>query len=476
MSFADLGWLTVGLLNFLILGYFVLVTGFQLWTCLHGLATLKRYSMRVRSLDLSEVLSLGGAPPITLLAPAYNEEATCVPAISSLMNLKYPDYEVIVVNDGSKDATLDRLIEAFDLVPSPRFPSAAVPTKPVRGIYKSRIHPTLLVVDKVNGGKSDALNAGLNHSRAPLVCAMDADTLLEREALTRIVRPFLEDDSTVAVGGVIRIANGCSVQAGELTQVAMPTNWLARIQILEYLRSFLAGRVGWAGLDATLIISGAFGLFRRQTVVAVGGWDPTTVGEDMELVVRMHRYCRERGQPYRIRFVPDPVAWTECPESLRVLARQRERWQRGLTETMVRHRTMLFNPRYGHIGMIAFPYFFFLEMLGPVLELAGYFSFAILVALGKASGPFVAAFLALAFGFGLALSIAGIALEELSFRRYPRLRDLGILLAAALVEAVGYRQLSGWWRVQGLIGAWRRKRGWGAMTRKGFTQPKAQST
>ncbi len=475
MSAGELGWMLLGGFNLLVLVYFVGLNGFAMWTSIHALRTLRRYSLRARSLDLSEVLSLGGAPPITLLAPAYNEEATCVQATRSLLNLQYPDYEVVVINDGSRDRTLERLVEAFDLVPAARAPTAAVPTAAVRATLRSRIHPNLWVVDKANGGKADALNAGLNHSRTPLVCAMDADSLLEREALARIVRPFLEDDRTVAVGGVIRIVNGCTVESGAVTRVGMPANWLARIQVLEYLRAFLAGRVGWAAIDATFIVSGAFGLFRRGAVAEAGGWDRTTVGEDMELIVRLHRVCRERRLPYRITFVPDPVAWTECPETLRVLGRQRERWQRGLTETLMRHRRMLLNPRYGHIGMVVFPYFFFLEMLGPAVEALGYLSFGVTLALGRADSAYVVAFLSLAIVFGLALSLAAIALEELSFRRYPRTVDLVSLVAIAVVEAFGYRQLSAWWRLQGLVAAFRGKQGWGQMTRKGFQSTKSDS-
>jgi cellulose synthase/poly-beta-1,6-N-acetylglucosamine synthase-like glycosyltransferase len=472
VTLRDLAWALFVGFNGLVLLYFLAINLFYLATSLHALATLRRYALRVRSLDLSEVLSLGGAPPITLLAPAYNEEATCVEATRSLLNLQYPDYEVVVVNDGSRDHTLARLAEAFQLTPAARFPSAHIPTEAVRGVWRSQVHPNLWVIDKANGGKADALNAGLNHARTPLVCAMDADSLLEREALARIVRPFLEDDRTVAVGGIIRIANGCTVEAGRVTRVAMPRNWLARIQVLEYLRAFLAGRVGWAAVDATMIISGAFGLFRRGAVVAAGGWDRTTVGEDMELIVRLHRHCRERREPYRITFVPDPVAWTECPESLRVLGRQRERWQRGLTETLWRHRGMLFNPRYGRIGMVVYPYFYFLEMLGPAIEVGGYLAFALALALGIASWPYILAFLSLALVFGVALSLAAVALEELSFRRYPRMLDLVSLFALAVMESLGYRQLSTWWRARGLVAALRGKRGWGDMTRKGFSNPK----
>ena len=454
--------------NVLVIAYFVVLNLFYLLTSLTAFRALRRYARRLELLDTEELIAGGGVPPITLIAPALNEEATCVEATRSLLTLRYPEFEILVVSDGSRDATVARLTEAFALEPATRAPMAAIPTRAVRAIWHSRVHPNLWVIDKENGGKADALNVGLNHCRTPLFCAMDADGLLERDALIRVVRPFLERRDTVAVGGIIRIINGCAVERGAVTQVRLPTSLLARFQVLEYLRAFLSGRMGWAALDATLIISGAFGLFRRSIVVAAGGFATDTVGEDMELVVRLHRRCRERGGPYRVTFVPDPVAWTECPETFATLGRQRDRWQRGLTQSLVRHRRMLFNPRYGRIGLLAYPYFFFLEMLGPGVELAGYVAFALLVATGRASGPFVVAFLMVAFGFGVALSVAAVGLEELSFRRYPRLRDVMQLFALAVAENFGYRQLTTFWRVRGMISALRRKKGWGAMSRKGF--------
>jgi cellulose synthase/poly-beta-1,6-N-acetylglucosamine synthase-like glycosyltransferase len=297
---------------------------------------------------------------------------------------------------------------------------------------------------------------------------MDADSLLEREALVRIVRPFLEDSRTVAAGGILRIVNGCRVRDGHLVEVGLPRNLLARLQVLEYLRAFLSGRMGWDALDATLVISGAFGIFRRHTVVEAGGYATDTVGEDMELVVRLHRHCRERGIPYRVHFVPDPVAWTECPESLEALGRQRDRWQRGLVQSLWRHRRMLLRPRYGRAGMLAFPYFFFLEMAGPVIEALGYVAFLATVAAGRADLWYVGAFLSVAIALGIALSLSAVAMEEMTFRRYPRFGHLLALAALAVVENLGYRQLATWWRVRGTISALRGVEGWGTMSRRGF--------
>ncbi|NJD18328.1 MAG: glycosyltransferase, partial [Gemmatimonadetes bacterium] len=360
----------------------------------------------MKSLDLEDLIRGAGAPPITLVAPAFNEEATCVESVRSLLTLDYPEYEIVVVNDGSTDRTVQRLVEAFNLRPAARIPTAALATRPVRQIYRSRRHPNLWVIDKENGGKADALNAGVSYCRTPLFCAMDADSLLERQALIRIVRPFLEDATTVAAGGILRVANGCVVKEGQVVDVRLPGNLWARFQVLEYLRAFLSGRMGWDALDATLVISGAFGIFRRSTVVDAGGYATDTVGEDMELVVRLHRHCSERRVPYRIHFVPDPVAWTECPESLSALSRQRDRWQRGLIQSLVRHRVMLLNGTYGKAGLLAYPYFFFLEMLSPVIETLGYLSFAFTVAAGHADWALVSAFLSVAVVLGVALSLA----------------------------------------------------------------------
>ena len=457
----------VVVLNIVVLVYFLLLNGGYLATTILSVAALRRHANRARAADIAHVLT-SGAPPITLIAPAYNEEATCVEATTALLSLVYPEYEVLVVNDGSKDGTVQRMIEAFDLEPSPRAPTAELPTARVRETYRSRRRPNLWVIDKENGGKADALNAGINYCGTELFCAMDADTLLERDALARVVRPFLEDARTMAAGGIIRIVNDSKVRLGIVEQVRLPHSRIARFQVLEYLRAFLAGRVGWDVLDAMLIISGAFGLFRRSLAVELGGYATDTVGEDMELVVRMHRYCREKKIPYRVTFIPDPVAWTECPESLRVLGRQRDRWQRGLMQVLWRHRVMLLNPKYGRVGMLAFPYFFFLEGWGPLVELAGYLSFAVALVLGLWSPLYALAFFAIAFVFGAALSLAAIGLEELSFRRYERSRDLARLLLVAVLEPLGYRQLSTWWRVKGVISALRGVQGWGAMERRGF--------
>lgn len=454
--------------NYLLLGYFVLLNSGYLAMSLVTFGALVRYRRLLDAYSPEEALASETLPPVTLIAPAYNEEATCIESTRAFLNIDYPNFEVLVVNDGSADMTLDRLQEAFELVPETRPLTASLSTEPVREVYRSRIHPNLWVIDKENGGKADALNTGINFCNTPYFCAMDADTLVEGEGLIRMIRPFLEERSTVAVGGIVRVANGCKVRGGRVQQVSMPQQWLPRLQVVEYLRAFFFGRVGWDLLGAMLIISGAFGLFRRESVVEVGGYATDTVGEDMELVVRMHRQMREKDRDYRIRFVPDPVAWTEVPSTLRVLGSQRDRWQRGLADTMIRHQRMLFNPQYGRVGLLAYPFFYFLETFGPIIELMGYILFAVALFTGSISGPFALAFFLVAFVSGMALSLSAVALEELSFRRYERTSDLLKLLALPVVETFGYRQLNAWWRIKGLWSYLRNNEGWGVMERSGF--------
>ncbi|MFO6445939.1 glycosyltransferase [Erythrobacter sp. NE805] len=409
------------------------------------------------------------APPIAVIAPAYNEELTVVESVRSLLALHYPNFEVLLGNDGSKDGTLARVIAEFGLKRVGRYIDKSVTHQPIRGFYASPDLPRLLVIDKENGGKSAALNAGINASRSPLFCAIDADSILETDALLRVVRPFIDfPDRTIAVGGTIRIANGCTIDAGRVTGVRLPRNFLALVQIMEYLRAFLMARLALGQMQALTVISGAFGLFSRQRVVEVGGYSHGTVGEDMELVVKLHRHMRDLKLPYRIDFIPEPVCWTECPEDVGVLARQRSRWQRGALECFAKHRDMTFNPRYGRIGFVGFGHIVLVDVLGPLIEVLGYLLVPLLWALNLLALPWLLAFLAATFTFGIAISALTLILEEVQLRRFPRARELAILGFIAVVENLGYRQLSNVWRLKGWWQFARREQGWGAMTRKGF--------
>jgi cellulose synthase/poly-beta-1,6-N-acetylglucosamine synthase-like glycosyltransferase len=417
-----------------------------------------------------ELFSSPVTPPVSVLVPAYNEEPTIVANVHSLLALRYPQHEVIVVNDGSTDGTLDRLRDAFDLVPVRKALRTLLPTAAVRGAYVSRRHRGLWVIDKENGGKADALNAAVNASRYPYVCAIDADAILEEDALLRVARPIVEEpEVVVATGGIVRIANGCTIDHGRVLDVHLPRSRLATLQVLEYFRAFLIGRVGWSRMNALLIISGAFGLFRRSLVESVGGYSRDTVGEDIELVVRLHRHLRERDEPYRIEFVPDPVCWTEAPETMRQLSRQRRRWHRGLGETLWRHRRVAGNGRYGTLGTAAVPYFLVFEFLGPVIEVLGLPAILVWWLLGDLSGVFLVGFLVVAMLLGVVLSLAALMLEEHSFRRHRDGREIARLVGFSVVENVGYRQIVAFWRFLAFFDLVRGRREWGEMRRKGFS-------
>ena len=409
------------------------------------------------------------APPIAILAPAHNEAAGIEQSVRSLLALQYPVFEVIVINDGSKDNTLQTLIDAFELKRTERIYDEICPHQPIIGIYESPNQSRLTVIDKKNGGKADALNAGINLSRAPILCSIDADSILEADALMRVSQPFVESpEETLAAGGTIRIVNGCRVRHGRVVEVGAPKNFLALLQTVEYLRAFLMARLAWSRLGALLIISGAFGLFQRKAVVEVGGYTLGTVGEDMDLVVKLHRKALEEERPYRIAFVPEPVCWTEAPERLDVLGRQRSRWHRGALEVYAKHRDMLGDRRYGRVGWLGMGNVLVSDVLGPIADLLGWFLVPLLWAMGLLSLDYLMAFFAVTVSLGIVVSIGALALEEMELRRFPQSRDLTKLAGAAVLENLGYRQLVSLWRLRGMWQWQRKSHAWGEMTRTGF--------
>jgi len=459
----------------IILAYFLLINTFYFLFNVLSLGGVLRYRRMVTFVRFGEIFRMPIVKPVSVIVPTFNEESGVIESVRSLLSLRYPVFEVIVVNDGSTDATLAKLTEAFDLRLSRAVFRKTLATKPIRGIYRSPLHRQLIVVDKVNGRKADAMNAGLNVSRYPLFCAVDGDSVLEKDALLKVVRPFLEDpDRTIGAGGIIRLSNGCDVREGQVVRVGIPRNWIARFQILEYLRAFLGGRLGMSLLRSTLIVSGAFGIFRKDIAMACGGYRTESIAEDMDLVVRMQKHMHEQKKPYRLPFIPDPICWTEAPESLRVLARQRSRWHRGLIQTLVRYRRMFLNPRYGVAGMFALPFYAVFEMAGPFIECLGYVLFAYHVALGRVNYPFAVTFFFVAVFYGTFISLLAILLEELSEHRYPKPRDILTLTVAGVVENLFYRQYLSLVRAKAYLDYLRKKNDWGAMEKRGFA--KAEQT
>ena len=463
--------LLIDVATWFILAYFVALNAGYLVLNLLSIGSLHRGRQEKLLEELPQIFT-GLDPAISVLVPAYNEEAGIAASIRSMLQLAYSDFEIIVINDGSKDSTLEVLTREFKLQPFPEAIHARLETQPIRGTYRSTLHGNLRVIDKENGGKADSLNAGINLARHPLFCGVDADSLLERDSLQRVVRPFLRDWRVVATGGTVRIANGCEVQDGYLTRVRLPRNLWALFQVVEYLRAFLFGRLGWSQLNAMLIISGAFGLFRTSVVVAAGGYRPQTIGEDMELVVRIHRMLREQGQDYRVEFVPEPVCWTEAPEDRKTLRNQRIRWQRGLSESLSTNWGLMFSRNGGAPGWLAFPFMVAFEWLGPVIELGGYAFMVFAYLSGLISWDAFAIFLFVAIGLGILLSASGLLLEEMAFQLYPRMSDLAVLALVIVVENFGYRQLNSWWRLIGLFRwAAQSESKWGEMKRKGLGGP-----
>lgn len=455
--------------NVFVFFYFVVLNTIYLVLFVVSLREVLRFVRRTFFSDYRQLMQSEMTWPISVIIPAHNEQKTIVETVRSLMMVNYSEFEIIVVSDGSTDGTLSRLLLEFDLAQTDRVYRRAIPTQPVRGIYSSLVHPNLVVVDKVKGGKSDALNAGINLSRYPLFCSIDADSIIEDNALLRVVKPFMEHpDETVAAGGIVRIANGCEVRDGRVVQIELPERPLAIFQVVEYLRAFLTGRVGWSAAQALLIISGAFGIYKKEEVVAIGGFAPDSETEDLELVVRLHEHMLRQKRKYRVVFVPDPVCWTEVPESVRILRRQRKRWHRGLVRSLWRHKRMFFNPRYGSVGMFAIPYFVIFEMLGPFVEILGYIAVVLAFLLGILNTWFFLLFVTVAILYGVFLSVAAVLLEEISFRRYPSWMDLTKLLVFGVLENFGHRQMVSLFKIEAFWQVFRRQKTWGRMERHGF--------
>lgn len=449
--------------------YFVL---WNVWQFAMGAVAARfifRYQRRRNIRSRALAARLASPPLVSVVVPARNESLTIVETIRALLALEYEAREIVVVNDGSSDDTLAVLQQAFRLTPAPSAFEQPLKTAQVRGIYRSIDEPDLVVIDKVSAGcKADASNAGINAASGALVLIIDADTMLEPDALSRGVLPFLEDPDTVAAGGYVAISNGSRVEGARVIDAGMPRSWLARFQIVEYMRSFLLFRLACASQNAVTIVSGAFGLFRRDAVVEVGGFSHDAIGEDFDLTLRLQRHFRAARRPARIAFVPVPVCWTQAPEDLQSLKAQRCRWRRGLLQSLWRFRGLVGNPRYGVVGTVVLPTTTFFEGAGPLIEVAGYFVTTVAVFMGLINWTHYRVLLATAMLLGAATTMLAIFLSDLTAKRYLRGRDLALLCLAALLENFGYRQLNAWWGCVGTVQALTGKGGWGPMKRRAF--------
>ncbi|MDV6168472.1 glycosyltransferase [Flavobacterium sp. DG1-102-2] len=459
----------------LILAYAIMIMSSYLILAYLSARELREYLKRNSFVDYEVMLSSEYAPAMSLIAPAYNEAATIKENVRSLLSLNYSNYQVIVVNDGSKDDSMEVLISNYDLIPAEFTYSEQIETKKIKGVYVSRnaAFKKLVVVDKENGGKADALNVGLNIAANPYVVCIDVDCILDKDSLLKLAKPFLESHGkrVIATGGVVRIANQCVIVDGRLVEVHIPDKMLPRIQVLEYLRAFLLGRMAWERLDGLLLISGAFGAFDKEIAILAGGYNTKTVGEDMELVVRMRRYMLENKQPYTVSYIPDPLCWTEAPESADIFKKQRSRWMRGTIETLQIHRKMFMNPKYKLLGMVSVPYWTFFEFLAPFIEFAGIVITIVFVVLGLLNWHHFLLLLLFVYCFAVTFSILALYTEERTYHKYRKRTDFAKMIVAALVEPIYFHPLTVLSALKGYIEKIRGKKSWGEMTRKGFNKP-----
>jgi len=466
-----------GILIFLVLGfnyyvgfYYGIVNLMYSVLLTTSLFVILRHLKRIKYSAVKDFSYSPETPPVSILIPAYNEKNVIIQTVKSALLMNYPIFDVIVINDGSNDETLETLINAFKLNKIDVIYRNIIRTAPVRGFYYNSEFPNLLVIDKEKGGKADALNCGINASKNPYFCSVDSDSILERDALIRLMTPVMESTiPVIACGGVVRILNGIEIKDGAVKDIKLPKSNLALFQIVEYLRAFLFGRVGWDAMNAILILSGTFSLFNKATVVAVGGYNIKHVSEDMEMIIKLHRYHKKLKKPYKIKFISDPICWSEVPEHFEMLGKQRRRWHMGLIQSIIEHKALLFNPKYGNLGMFIFPYYLFFEMLGPIVELSGYIFVPLSYIFGLLSFNYFLIFLILAILYGVFLSTAGVFLEELTYKRYPRWSHLFKLLTYGILENFGYRQINSFWRFQAIIRYIFGRRNWEYIEKKGHS-------
>lgn len=463
-------------LNTVILLYFIAATGVYTLLMLVSLYHVTLHAKFAGHHGLEEIADSPVAPPVALIVPAYNEEKGIVATVQSVLGLRYPEKEIIVVDDGSTDGTLQALIEHFELLPISMVYREVLKAQPPVAFYRSRKIPELLVISKENGGKSDALNLGLNLARSPYFCSVDADTILERDALLRLMAPIFHSSlNTVVSGGIVRIVNGCRIEGGKVVEISLPYSWLERCQIVEYTRTFLFGRPAWSWLGGTFIASGAFCMLHRESVVAAGGYSTDTVTEDIDVIAALHRSLRQRKWKYRMVFTTDPVCWTEAPTKLEVLAKQRRRWQLGLMQTVVKHDRMIFNPRYGVTGMITMPFHAYIEALGCLIEATGTILVPFSFIVGAMPFSLFLMIMFLAVGYGTLLSIGSVLMEETTLRRYPKVGDVLTLILYAVIENFGYRQLVTFFRAQGVLQYFRGKEKWEVVAKTGVATTSAEA-
>ena len=460
----------ISFFNYFCMAFTILLSIIYIVQLAISFVKVRKNNRAKQSNDYGRYVSSENLLPISLLIPAYNEEENIVSNIKSLMKMDYPQFEIIVINDGSTDKTHERIIESFGLYKIETAIKTSIPTKEVHGIYYNIEYPNLIYVEKENGGKSDALNAGINISSYPLFACLDADSRIEPDALLKLSIEFLKNTDTIVAGGLVRIANGFKIRDGRVSGFSMPEKMIERFQIVEYFRSFLSGRVSWGATNSMLIVSGAYGVFKKQAVIEVGGYKTNTIGEDMEIVVRLHRYMRAHRRKYKIIFCEDSVCWTQGPMSVADIRSQRRRWQIGLFDTLISHKSLFLNPRYGSVGLMAIPYNWVFELFGAVVEVLGYFIIPFSLVMGELNIFFFVVYFLLAVLLGVILSLGSLILEQYTRKSVMSAKQCLSLSLYALLENFGYRQMITLFRLEGLFKYRKLRKTWGKIKRKEVEQ------
>jgi biofilm PGA synthesis N-glycosyltransferase PgaC len=457
----------------------LIIFGSYLMLGIFSAIALRKYLRKNSYINYNSLVLSPMSPKISIIAPAFNESRTIIDNIRTLLSLYYNNFEVIIVNDGSTDDTFEKIKEAYDLIRVNYYFDYRLPCERIRGVYRSRnpSYNRLTVIDKINGGKADSLNAGINICQSNLFVSIDADSIIEADSILKLVKPFLEEKErkVIGTGGVIRIVNSCDVERGHIREIKVPRKILPRLQVLEYTRAFLLGRMAWSQLDGLMLISGAMGLFDRETVIKAGGYSIKTVGEDMELVLRMRRYMAERNQRYEVTYIPDPLCWTEVPSDLKSMRRQRTRWTRGLVESLITHRVMFFNRKFKRLGLLGYPFWFFFEWLAPLIAFSGFVYTIILIIMHALNWQFYLLLFIFVYSFAVCLSTWAVLFEEITFHKYKKKRDVLKLLSAALIEPFFY-PVHTFFAVRGNLEVLRGKKGWGKAERSGFDKIKVKKS
>ena len=460
--------------NYMFFGYGIILTTFYFAGVILASRAIKKTKQKSLFLQVKDIVSATDIPSVTLIAPAYNEGLTIIENVKSLLSIQYPYYELILVNDGSKDDSLEQMIKEFDLERrDATFINQPIPTASVKHIYKSKLskYTHLTVLDKNNGGRADALNAGINFATSELVICTDADCIIEQDALIKMVRPYLEEDEReiIACGGGIGIANDSIIKNGVLKELRLPDNLVPLIQVVEYIRAFLLGRMAWSEINGLMLVSGAFGMYPRKRVIQVGGFDAKTVGEDLELCIRLRTLMEDEKLPYKVVYLPETLCWTEGPPDYKILIKQRDRWARGLWETLIIHKKLFLNPKYRQMGMLFYPYWLFFEFGAPLIEFAGIICIILFAFFNLINWPMAILIFFAAYLVGCVFSTAAIFMYVKSFKHYDKPKQIVLLCLAAYLEPFLYHPILVYGQILGYYKKlFKIKSGWGTMTRKGF--------